>query len=201
MFLKFVYCLSILKHCAVASIRIWERLSHLFIKSNIQSWIYKFWICSPELVCLLSKLVHCLSILKHCALASIRMWDMANSHSSSLVSGWPLSVVVRLLDLYFWNWKLDAPLNYNYDGIAQTYLKSHYSNGTLPRNLNGSSSFCKGPRDPKSPCTLRLCMSEDLCKNYDSHLNFAVVTFLTKIQNWCYTTKKLVKTWLKKFGW
>ena len=53
------------------------------------------------------------------------------------------------------------------------------------------------------PRTLRLCMSEDLCKNYYSHLYFAVVTFLTKIQNWCYTTKKkLVKTQLsKKFGW
>ena len=32
-------------------------------------------------------------------------------------------------------------------------------------------------------------MSEDLCKNYYSHLNFAVVTFLTKIQNWYYTKK------------
>ena len=74
--------------------------------------------------------------------------------------------------------------------------------GTLPQNLNGSSSFCKGPRtskvwkskDLKGPRTLRLCMSEDLCKNYYSHLNFAVVTFLTKIQNWCYkTTKNLSK--------
>jgi hypothetical protein len=52
------------------------------------------------------------------------------------------------------------------------------------------------------PRTLRLCMSEDLCKNYYSHFYFAVVTFLTKIQNWCSTTKKLVKTKLsKKFGW
>ena len=86
-----------------------------------------------------------------------------------------------------------------------------YYSGTLLRNWNGSSSFCKGPRtskvwkskDPKGPRTLRLCMSEDLCKNYYSHLNFTVVTFLTKIQNWCYkTNKKLVKTQLsKKFGW
>ena len=84
-------------------------------------------------------------------------------------------------------------------------------NGTLPRNINGSSSFCKGPRtskgwkskDPKGPRTLRLCMSEDLCKSYYSHLYFVVVTFLTKNQNWCYkTTKKLVKIQLwKKFGW
>ena len=44
---------------------------------------------------------------------------------------------------------------------------------------------------------LRLCMSEDLCKNYYFYLNFVVETFLTKIQNWCYkTTKKLVKTHL-----
>ena len=70
--------------------------------------------------------------------------------------------------------------------------------GTLPRNINGSSSFCKGPRtskvwkskDPQGPRTLRLCMSEDLCKHYYSHLYFAVVTFLTKIQNWCYNTQK-----------
>ena len=34
------------------------------------------------------------------------------------------------------------------------------------------------------------------------NLYFAVVTFLTKIQNWCCTSKKLVKTQLsKKFGW
>ena len=67
---------------------------------------------------------------------------------------------------------------------------------TLLRTINGSSSFCKGPRtskvwkskDPKGPRTLRLCMSKDLCKNYYPHLNFEVVTFLTKIQNWCYKT-------------
>ena len=42
-------------------------------------------------------------------------------------------------------------------------------------------------------------MSEDLCKNYYSHLYFTVVTFLAKIQNWCYkTTKKLVKPQLWK---
>ena len=78
--------------------------------------------------------------------------------------------------------------------------------GTLPWNINGSSSFCKGPRtskvwkskDPQGPRTLRLCMSEDLCKNYYSHLYFTVVTFLTKIQNWCYITKKLFKTQLSK---
>ena len=59
-----------------------------------------------------------------------------------------------------------------------------------PQNINGSSSFCKGPRtskvwktkDPKGPRTLRLCMSEDLCKNYYYHLNFAVVTFLQKFK-------------------
>ena len=81
-----------------------------------------------------------------------------------------------------------------------------FCNGTLPWNINGSSSFCKGPRtskvwkskDPQGPRTLRLCMSEDLCKNYYSHLYFTVVTFLTKIQNWCYITKKLVKTQLSK---
>ena len=69
---------------------------------------------------------------------------------------------------------------------------------TLLRIINGSSSFCKGPRtskvwkskDPKGPRTLRLCLSEDLCKNNYSHLYFAVVTFLTKIQNWCYKTNK-----------
>ena len=33
-------------------------------------------------------------------------------------------------------------------------------------------------------------LSEDLCENYYSHLNFAVVTFLTKFQNWCYETKR-----------
>ena len=49
--------------------------------------------------------------------------------------------------------------------------------GTLPRNVS---------------------MSEDLWKNYYSHLYFTVVTFLTKIQNWCYITKKLVKTQLSK---
>ena len=84
--------------------------------------------------------------------------------------------------------------------------------GTLPWNINGSSSFCKGPRtskvwkskDPQGPRTLRLCMSEDLCKNYYSHLYFTVVTFLTKIQNWCYITKKNLskhncqKSWMVK---
>ena len=49
------------------------------------------------------------------------------------------------------------------------------------------------------PRTLRLCMSEDLCKNHYSHLYFTVVTFLTKIRNWCcITKKKLVKKQLSK---
>ena len=77
-------------------------------------------------------------------------------------------------------------------------------NETLLRIINGSSSFCKGPRtskvwkskDPKGLRTLRICLSEDLCKNNYSHLYFAVVTFLTKIQNWCCISKKLVKTQL-----
>ena len=87
-----------------------------------------------------------------------------------------------------------------------------FGSGTLPWNINGSSSFCKGPRtskvwkskDPQGPRTLRLCMSEDLCKNYYSHLYFTVVTFLTKIQNWCYITKKNLskhncqKSWMVK---
>ena len=30
----------------------------------------------------------------------------------------------------------------------------------------------------------------DLCKNFYFHINFAVVTFLTKIQNWCCKTNK-----------
>ena len=86
----------------------------------------------------------------------------------------------------------------------------HSRSGTLPWNINGSSSFCKGPRtskvwkskDPQGPGTLRLCMSEDLCKNYYSHLYFTVVTFLTKIQNWCYITKKTCQnTTIKKVGW
>ena len=80
----------------------------------------------------------------------------------------------------------------------------------LLRKVNGSSSFCKGPRtskvwkskDPQGLRTLRLCMSEDLCKNYYSHLYFTVVTFLTKIQNWCYITKKTCQnTTVKKVGW
>ena len=51
----------------------------------------------------------------------------------------------------------------------------------------------------ESPLTLRICISEDLCKNYYSHLYFSVVTFMTKIQSWCYkTNKKLVKTQLSK---
>ena len=86
------------------------------------------------------------------------------------------------------------------------------SNGTLLRKVNGSSSFCKGPRtskvwkskDPKGQRTFRLCKSADLCKNYYSHLYFTVVTFLTKIQNWCYFTKKNLskhnyqKSWMVK---
>ena len=45
-------------------------------------------------------------------------------------------------------------------------------------------------------------VSEDLCKNYYSHLYFTVVTFLTKIQNWCYITKKTCQnTTIKKVGW
>ena len=116
---EFVLFILYFEHCALVSIRIWDKIVLLVIKSNIQSWILEFWICSRKLVGLLSKLVYSLSfILKHCALASIRMWDMALSHSSSLVWGWPLSVVVRLLDLFFWNWKLDAPLNYDYDIIG-----------------------------------------------------------------------------------
>ena len=31
----------------------------------------------------------------------------------------------------------------------------------------------------------------DLCKNYYSYLYFAVVTFMTKIQNWWYNTQKI----------
>ena len=38
-----------------------------------------------------------------------------------------------------------------------------------------------------------LCMFKNLCKNYYSYLDLGVITFLTKIQNWCYkTNKKLV---------
>ena len=93
--------------------------------------------------------------------------------------------------------------------------------GTLPWNIDGSSSFCKGSRtskvwkskDLQGPRTLRICMPKDLCKNYYSHLYFTVVTFLTKIQNWCYITKKNLskhncqKSWMvktttvQKFGW
>ena len=42
------------------------------------------------------------------------------------------------------------------------------------------------------------------CKNYCCHLYFTVVTFLTKIQNWCYITKKNLskhnceKNWMVK---
>ena len=81
------------------------------------------------------------------------------------------------------------------------------SSETLLRIINGSSSFCKCPRtskvwkskNPKGPRTLRLCLSEDLCKNNYSYLHFAAVTFLTKIQNWCCTSKKTCqKTTVKK---
>ena len=47
-------------------------------------------------------------------------------------------------------------------------------------------------------------MSEDLCKNYYSHLYFTIVTFLTKIKNWCYISKKNLskhycqKSWMVK---
>ena len=49
--------------------------------------------------------------------------------------------------------------------------------GTLLWKVNGSISFCKGPRtskvwkskDPKDPWTFRFCKSADLCKNYCSH--------------------------------
>ena len=41
--------------------------------------------------------------------------------------------------------------------------------------------FLQRSKEPKGPRTLRLCMSENLCKNYYCHLDFAVVTFLTKI--------------------
>ena len=59
------------------------------------------------------------------------------------------------------------------------------SSGTLPRNINGSSSFCKGPRTSKV-WKSKDRMSEDLCKNYYFHLYFTIVTFLTKIRNWFY---------------
>ena len=75
---------------------------------------------------------------------------------------------------------------------------SQLENGTLPRIINGIVVFAKVQGLVKSE-TLRLYMSEDLCKNYYSHLYFTVVTFLTKIQNWCYITKK--NTTIKKFGW
>ena len=94
----------------------------------------------------------------------------------------------------------------------QFFISKIQGSGTLPWNINGSSSFCKGPRtskvwkskDPQGPRTLRLCMSEDLCKNYYSHLYFTVVTFLTKIQNWSYITKNNLskhncqKSWMVK---
>ena len=98
--------------------------------------------------------------------------------------------------------------------ITKTWIQISRQNwnGTLPRNVNGSSSFCKGPRtskvwkskDPQGLRTLSLCMSEDLCKNYYSHLYFMVVTFLTKIQNCCYIPKKNLskhncqKSWMVK---
>ena len=80
----------------------------------------------------------------------------------------------------------------------------------LLRRVNGSSSFYKGLRtckvwksaDPSGPWTFKLYLSLDLCKNYYSHLYFTVVTFLTKIQNWCYITKKTCQnTTVKKVGW
>ena len=92
----------------------------------------------------------------------------------------------------------------------QFSISKFQGSGTLPWNINGSSSFCKGPRTskvwkskaPQGPRTLRLCMSEDLCKNYYSHSYFTVVTFLTKIQNLCYITKKTCQnTTVKKCGW
>ena len=48
--------------------------------------------------------------------------------------------------------------------VVTDIKKTKLSSGKLPRNINGSSRFCK---------------------NYYTHLNFSVVTFLTKIQNWC----------------
>ena len=113
------------------------------------------------------------------------------------------------MDPDFWNPGLSSHFFCSVSGNPTTVqvfghvIKNLDGSGTLPWNINGSSSFCKGPRtskvwkskDPQGPRTLRLCMSEDLCKNYYSHLYFTVVTFLTKIQNWCYITKKnLVKT-------
>ena len=115
-----VYCLFfILKHCALASIRIWDKI--VLLVYQIKHSILNFRILN--LFKKISWFIIKIGILfilyfEHCALASIRMWDMALSHSSSLVWGWPLSVVVRLLDLFFWNWKLDAPLNYDYDIIG-----------------------------------------------------------------------------------
>ena len=78
-------------------------------------------------------------------------------------------------------------------------LERLIDHGTLPWNINIWKS-----KDPQSPRTLRLCMSEDLCKNYYSHLYFTVVTFLTKIQNWYYITKNNLskhncqKSWMVK---
>ena len=61
--------------------------------------------------------------------------------------------------------------------------------GTLEQNFSGSWTF-------------RLCQSLDLCKNYYSHLNFAVVTFLTKLQNYCYeTNKKTCQNTIVKKNW
>ena len=67
-----------------------------------------------------------------------------------------------------------------------------WGSGTLPRNMRGHAKS-------QSPLTLRvLGPLQNLLLPFT-----AVVTFLTKIQNWCYkTNKNLVKTLLsKKFGW
>ena len=104
-----------MKHCALASIRVLQFFFLLFYQ--MKHPILNLWALNlfRKISLFIKKFVYCLSfILKHCALSSIRMWDMAFSHSSSLVWGWPLSDVVRLLDLYFWNWKLDSLLNCYY---------------------------------------------------------------------------------------
>ena len=85
---------------------------------------------------------------------------------------------------------------------------AYICSGTIQWNINGSSSFCKGARTSESESprthTLRLCMSEDLCKNYYFHSYFTIVTFLSKIQYWCYITKKNLskhnceKSWMVK---
>ena len=139
-------------------------------------------------------LVFCLMVSDHAA-RSQHKYQGFQICVCNINGSWDIEVNIKILCTY-----LDCMIAFN-----------GFWSGTLPRNLNGSSSFCKGPRtskvwkskDPQGPRTLRLCMSEDLCKNYYTHLNFAIVTFLTKIQNWCYkTNKKLVKTQLsKKFGW